>query len=146
MVLRVSAFAPAALLCSLLLSPVAGRARRGKALRLRLLDDLDGSTTSGSRAFAYQDERCRRLVKVEGVGPLVATAMVATIGNARQFTNGRELDAWLGLVPREHSSGNRTLCSASANAAIVICARCLSTGHARPSAWPSANATRVVSG
>ena len=60
--------------------------------------------TSGSRAFAQQDERCRRLVKVEGVGPLGATAVVAAIGNGRQFTNGRELSAWLGLVPREHSS------------------------------------------
>ena len=50
-----------------------------------------------------------RLVKVEGVGPLVATAVVAAIGNTRQFTNGRELSAWLGLVPREHSSGQRTM-------------------------------------
>jgi transposase len=45
-----------------------------------------------------QDERCRRLVKVERVGPLVAMAVVAAIGNARQFTNGRELSAWLRLV------------------------------------------------
>ena len=52
---------------------------------------------------------CRRLVKVEGVGPLVATAVVAAIGNTRQFTNGRELSAWLGLVRREHSSGQRTM-------------------------------------
>ena len=59
--------------------------------------------------ICQQDERCRRLVKVECVGPLVATALVAAIGNARQFTNGRELSAWLGLVPREHSSGNRTV-------------------------------------
>ena len=56
-----------------------------------------------------QDEQCRRLVKVEGVGPLVATAVAAAVGNARQFTNGRELSAWLGLVPREYSSGNRTV-------------------------------------
>jgi transposase len=46
---------------------------------------------------------------VEGVGPLVATALVAAIGNARQFKSGRELGAWLGLVPRQHSSGQRTL-------------------------------------
>ncbi len=51
----------------------------------------------------------RRLVKVEGVGPLAATALVGAIGSARQFTNGRELSAWLGLVPRERSSGNRTM-------------------------------------
>src|ERR1700704_3680898 len=43
------------------------------------------------------------------VGPLVATAVVAAVGNATEFKNGRELSAWLGLVPRQHSSGNRTL-------------------------------------
>jgi transposase len=55
------------------------------------------------------DERCQRLAKVEGVGPLVATAMVAAVGNAREFKSGRELSAWLGLVPRQHSSGNRNV-------------------------------------
>ena len=69
--------------------------------------------SSGSRAFASRTNDAggwlKRLVKVEGVGPLVATAVVGAIGNARQFTNGRELSAWLGLAPREHSSGNRTI-------------------------------------
>ena len=55
-----------------------------------------------------RDERCRRLAKVEGVGPLVATAVVAAVGNASEFKSGRELSAWLGLVPRQHSSGNRS--------------------------------------
>ena len=53
------------------------------------------------------DERCRRLAKVPGVGPLVATALVAAVGNAREFRNGRELSAFLGLVPRQHSSGGK---------------------------------------
>jgi transposase len=56
-----------------------------------------------------QDERCKRLAKIEGVGPLVATAVVAAVGNASEFKSGRELSAWLGLVPRQHSSGNRSL-------------------------------------
>ena len=55
------------------------------------------------------DERWRRLVGVEGVGPLIAKAPVAAIGNARQFKTGRALSAWLGLVPRQHSSGQRTV-------------------------------------
>jgi transposase len=55
------------------------------------------------------DERCQRLAAVQGVGPLVATAMVAAVGNAREFKSGRELSAWLGLVPRQHSSGNRSM-------------------------------------
>jgi transposase len=56
-----------------------------------------------------QDERCQRLAKVEGVGSLIATALVAAVGNAREFKNGRELSAWLGLVPRQHSSGDRNV-------------------------------------
>lgn len=53
------------------------------------------------------DERCVRLAKVPGVGPLAATALVAAVGNAREFRNGRELSALLGLVPRQHSSGGK---------------------------------------
>jgi transposase len=53
------------------------------------------------------DERCKRLAQVPGVGPLAATALVAAIGNAREFRNGRELSAFLGLVPRQHSSGGK---------------------------------------
>jgi transposase len=72
------------------------------------LSDLSYSEPFSSDAIdsTHINEKLR---KVEGVGPLVATAVIAAIGNARQFTNGRELSAWLGLVPREHSSGNRTM-------------------------------------
>jgi transposase len=79
------------------------------AERLRMLDDRLRPYDQRIERLCQQDERCRRLVKVEGVGPLVATALVAAIGNARQFKTGRELSAWLGLVPRQHSSGQRTV-------------------------------------
>ncbi|HKN20826.1 MAG TPA: IS110 family transposase [Terracidiphilus sp.] len=79
------------------------------AERLRMLDDCLRPYDQRIERLCQQDERCRRLVKVEGVGPLVATALVAAIGNARQFKSGRELSAWLGLVPRQHSSGQRTV-------------------------------------
>ena len=42
-----------------------------------------------------------------GIGPAIATALVATIGDAKAFTSGRHLAAWLGLVPRQHSSGGK---------------------------------------
>ena len=48
-------------------------------------------------------------MKVEGVGPLIATALIAAVGDARQFHRERELSAWLGLVPRQHSSGGHTM-------------------------------------
>jgi len=55
-----------------------------------------------------QDPRCRRLAEVAGVGPLIATALVAAVGNAAEFKNGRELAAYLGLVPRHRATGGRT--------------------------------------
>src|SRR5262245_35093201 len=50
---------------------------------------------------------CQKLAQVEGIGPVVATALVAAVGNAKEFANGRHLAAWLGLVPRQCSSGGK---------------------------------------
>jgi transposase len=58
---------------------------------------------------AQDDERCTRLQQVPGVGPQTASALVAVVGNAREFKSGRELSAYLGLVPRQHSSGDKTV-------------------------------------
>jgi len=49
----------------------------------------------------------RKLSQIPGIGPITASALVATIGNAKCFNNGRQLAAWLGLVPRQHSSGGK---------------------------------------
>ncbi|MFK4495936.1 transposase [Bradyrhizobium japonicum] len=59
-------------------------------------------------ALAASDERTRRLMTVPGIGPLVATAFIASAGNASQFRRAKDLAAWLGLVPREHSTGGKT--------------------------------------
>jgi transposase len=59
--------------------------------------------------IAKQDVKCREIMKIEGIGPLTASAIVATIGDAKVFKNGREVAAWLGLVPKQHSSGNRII-------------------------------------
>lgn len=56
---------------------------------------------------AQEDERVKRLMAIEGVGPISASAIVTAIGNATQFKNGRELAAWMGLVPNQHSSGGK---------------------------------------
>jgi transposase len=58
-------------------------------------------------AVAGQDAACQRLRQIPGVGPLVATATVAAIGNGAAFHRGREFAAWLGLVPRQHSTGGK---------------------------------------
>lgn len=54
-----------------------------------------------------ENEACQRIKKIEGIGPLTATALVSAIGDVSNFKNGRHLAAWLGLVPRQHSSGNK---------------------------------------
>ena len=60
------------------------------------------------QTHANADEACTRLRALIGVGPITADAVVATIGSAHSFANGRQFAAWLGLVPMQHSSGGRT--------------------------------------
>lgn len=60
------------------------------------------------QAHAKADEACTRLRAIIGVGPITADAVVATIGSAQEFKNGRQFSAWLGLVPMQHSSGGRS--------------------------------------
>ena len=57
---------------------------------------------------ARSDEMAKRLQGVPGVGPISATAFVSTVGDAGHFKNARQLAAWLGLVPRQHSTGGKT--------------------------------------
>jgi transposase len=67
--------------------------------------------------LARNDEACQRLMTVSGIGPIIASAMVATIGDGSAFRRGRDFGAWLGLVPRQISTGARTaerLCSYAA--------------------------------
>lgn len=56
---------------------------------------------------AREDERVRRLMKIEGLGPISATAIVSAVGDARQFASGRQFAAWLGLVPSQYSTGGK---------------------------------------
>ena len=58
-------------------------------------------------AWHRSNQASRRLATIPGVGVITATALVATIGDGAQFRSGRQLSAWLGLVPRQHSSGGK---------------------------------------
>jgi transposase len=60
-------------------------------------------------AVFRDSEVCQRIAKIKGVGPKTATAIVAAIGDGSEFKNGRHLAAWVGLVPRQFSSGDRTV-------------------------------------
>lgn len=56
---------------------------------------------------ANENPLCKQLMEIEGIGPITASAAVATIGDAKVFKRGREVSAWIGLVPKQHSSGNK---------------------------------------
>jgi Transposase IS116/IS110/IS902 family len=60
-----------------------------------------------SQLVGIEDERCRRLRQIPGFGPLISTAMVAAIGNGAAFRRGRDLAAWVGVVPRQYSTGGK---------------------------------------
>jgi transposase len=59
--------------------------------------------------MARSDEHCARVMSVPGIGPLISSAMVAAIGTGDMFAKGRDFAAWLGLVPRQMSTGGRTI-------------------------------------
>jgi transposase len=73
--------------------------------RLRTVDERIAVYDRWVEAVARQTEPAQRLRQAPGIGPVTATALVATVGNAHAFKNGRQFAAWLGLVPRQHSSG-----------------------------------------
>jgi transposase len=80
---------------------------RGLLDQLRELEDRIAALDRRIVRLCRNSEVCRRLAALPGVGPIVATALVAGVGDARQFRCGRDLAAWIGLVPRQHSSGGR---------------------------------------
>jgi len=73
----------------------------------REMDERLATYTKRLEQMARSHELCRELDKLPGIGPITATAMVATIGNPRVFRNGRQLAAYLGLVPRHEGTGGK---------------------------------------
>jgi transposase len=97
-------------------------ATRTEALSPRMLRILEDLTTDWRRldtrieelsseieALARQDKGCERLMSVPGIGPIISSAMVAAIGAGDAFSKGRDFGAWLGLVPKQLSTGDRTI-------------------------------------
>jgi transposase len=74
---------------------------------LKELDRQVGELERHIQTWHRQNEASRKLEKIPGIGPITASAMVASIGDAKNFEDGRQLAAWLGLVPRQHSSGGK---------------------------------------
>lgn len=75
---------------------------------LKSLDACIAEATKRITRQSREREACQRLLSIDGVGPLSATALEAALGNGQCFKTGRQVSAWLGLVPRQHSSGGTT--------------------------------------
>jgi transposase len=75
----------------------------------RHLDERLEAVTAEIEDVAEADEACQRMMTVPGVGPIIASAMVSAIGEGAAFAKGRDFAAWLGLVPRQISTGDRTI-------------------------------------
>jgi transposase len=88
---------------------------RMRRLLAELFDDLlalerrIAVVTREIEAMAQTDERARPLQTIPGLGPMGATALLAAVGDGRQFRRARDLAVWLGLVPRQHSTGGKTV-------------------------------------
>ena len=91
------------------LSPRMVRVIEGLAGDWRRLDEWINGLSSEIETVARQDAGCERLMSVPGIGPIISSAMVAAIGTGDAFTKGRDFAAWLGLVPKQMSAGDRTI-------------------------------------
>ena len=73
------------------------------------LDKRIEMTTAEIKEVSETEPGCQRLMTIPGIGPLISTAMVAAIGKGEAYDRGRDFAAWLGLVPRQSSTGGRTI-------------------------------------
>jgi transposase len=73
------------------------------------LDERIETITREIEELGQREANCQRLMSIPGVGPLISTAMVAAIGTGEAFDRGRDFGAWLGLIPRQYSTGGRPI-------------------------------------
>jgi transposase len=97
-------------------------------------------------AWHRSNETSRRLDAIPGIGPALATALVASVADAKAFRSGRNFSAWIGLVPKQHSSGARTSSAVSASKAIAICAACSPPAPSPSSVMPRSMAPSIDPG
>jgi transposase len=76
-------------------------------IELKHLDQHISECQTEIESISQQHEACRLLLTIPDIGPLTATALVAAVGDVSVFKNGREMAAWLELVPRQHSTGGK---------------------------------------
>lgn len=95
--------------CDDVLSPMVVRLIEALCEDWRRLDIWIDDLTEEIALLANKDPCCQRLMTVPGIGSTISSAIVAAVGDASGFASGRDLSAWLGLVPRQYSTGDRTI-------------------------------------
>ena len=90
------------------LPAMAQRALRDLLAHVGVLDERISEYERELEQHARQDERAKRIQKLSGVGPISASAIVASVADAHEFKNGRQFAAWLGLTPKQYSTGGKT--------------------------------------
>ena len=83
------------------------RAVRDLLEHIHLLEERILSYEQELQVHARTDERAQRIQQLIGIGPVTSSAIVASVAEAREFSNGRQFAAWLGLVPRQYSTGGK---------------------------------------
>lgn len=89
------------------LTPMMKELIEGQYTMLLIIDEKLDCFDAQIKMLSKQNKTCNRLQEIEGVGPISALAILALVGDGKGFKNGRHFAAYLGLVPKEHSSGNR---------------------------------------
>jgi transposase len=74
---------------------------------LQTLDERVAVMDKRIQSLANNNPAAKRLLDIPGIGPITATALISAVGDAKQFKKGRDMAAWLGLTPRQHSSGGK---------------------------------------
>jgi transposase len=77
--------------------------------QLRVVDERVGDYDRKILQISRKSEICKRLEKIPGIGPMTSTAVMATVGDPKVFKNGRQFSAFIGLVPKQHSSGGKSV-------------------------------------
>ena len=90
------------------LPAMAQRALRDLLTHVHVLDERIGEYERELEQHARQDERAERIRQLSGIGPISASAIVASVADAHAFKNGRQFAAWLGLTPKQYSTGGKT--------------------------------------
>ena len=109
----------------------------------RQLDERIEPVTDEIERLAKSDDSCRRVMTVPGIGPIISSAVVAAIGSGGAFARGRDFSAWLGLVPKQMSTGDRTILGRISKRGIgylrMLFIQAARVILLRPANWPTAS-------